>query len=282
MIKTNKRIWRHTIMREISDQELRGERTDWDVVYVLPLRGGYYYIGRTQRHPDVRLGEHMQESEGNDWVRRHQPLGHYEKLFWYEFGAEATVTLMYMQRHGVDRVRGGQWSRLQLKEHEILEIGRHLRVESQACYMCGLVGHVSRACPRRALAGERGRLRCDTHVLRDQRTFSRCVRTRRENASAVSCIDDQSEDGSDDSESCDSGSDDSGSCDSGSDDSGSCDSGSDDSESCDSGSDDSGSCDSGSDDSGSEQEETCRRCGRCSHTTVHCYARRTIDGQTIV
>lgn len=82
-------------------------------LYVLKLKGGYWYVGITARSEiHWRYRQHIRGA-GAAWTRLHPPTSVYET---YQLGKmsekdavelETTKTLTLMKKHGVDAVRGG-------------------------------------------------------------------------------------------------------------------------------------------------------------------------------
>ena len=121
------------------------------MLYVLRLQDGCYYVGRTQLEDLSRLNVHF-SGEGCDWTRVHPPIT-IEKL--YHMSSEEDedeLTLLLMETHGVDRVRGGQWSCVDLVPRDVLERrrSRFKRPTLQGCFKCGELDHWSRECTNAA------------------------------------------------------------------------------------------------------------------------------------
>lgn len=62
--------------------------------------------------------------------------------------AENVLTKEYMSVHGVQNVRGGRWSQIDLKPFVVEELTMELRSASGLCFSCGLAGHQSRQCTK--------------------------------------------------------------------------------------------------------------------------------------
>jgi predicted GIY-YIG superfamily endonuclease len=84
-------------------------------LYVLELENGKYYIGKSG---DLtrRLSQHfLVDDHSSKWTRTHKPVKILEveimKTTWHE----DFKTLLYMKKYGVENVRGGNYSRLDIK-----------------------------------------------------------------------------------------------------------------------------------------------------------------------
>lgn len=119
------------------------------VVYILELEGGFYYVGRTKELnlPD-RLDAHK-KGHGSKWTSLHRPthvryIYHTDDIF-----REDLETKRLMLIYGIDRVRGGAYSRECLPEFQIRALEYELRGCEQLCYRCGSNTHFIAQCPTR-------------------------------------------------------------------------------------------------------------------------------------
>jgi len=83
------------------------------LVYVLELEGGNYYVGITQ-NLNIRYYQHC-SGFGSKWTRLHKPV----RIVSAEPGGEAKereVTLEMMKEHGWDKVRGGPWCKIDMRQ----------------------------------------------------------------------------------------------------------------------------------------------------------------------
>jgi hypothetical protein len=121
-------------------------------VYVLRLRrGGMYYVGSSS-DIDRRICEHQAEGPRSAAAVRHfggvaavevpitSPM---EQLGMWEL----QETLVQMQRHGRDRVRGASFVRCTLGASEAVFLDRMLRDMTSRCYECGSTQHRIANCP---------------------------------------------------------------------------------------------------------------------------------------
>jgi predicted GIY-YIG superfamily endonuclease len=93
-------------------------------IYVLRCKGGNYYVGRST-DPDRRFLEHVGD-KGSAWTRLHEPLEIVEREIEQPF-MEVRKTLEYMQRYGVEKVRGGSWVGVELSQDQRKQIEEHFR-----------------------------------------------------------------------------------------------------------------------------------------------------------
>lgn len=114
-------------------------------LYVLQLADGKYYVGKTK---DVkrRIEEHN-KGAGSEWTRLHRPVKVIETRKLKDEHDENNTTKDYMKKYGVDNVRGGSYSQVDLPTAYEKALTAELRGNSDACFKCGAKDHFVRDCP---------------------------------------------------------------------------------------------------------------------------------------
>ena len=119
---------------------------DHVVVYVLELRNGKFYVGRTREgNVKTRIDAHR-AGNGAAWTRKHGVRDFVEVQKHAEPLDEDKTVLRYMEEHGVHNVRGGSWSNVTLSMEQHVAALRQLRNASDACLACGKYGHFVQHC----------------------------------------------------------------------------------------------------------------------------------------
>lgn len=113
-------------------------------IYILELKNNKYYIGKTN-HPDYRLEQHF-NSDGAFWTKKYQPIKILEKIKSSDSFDEDKYTLEYMKRYGIDNVRGGSFSQINLLDGEKKIINKMLSSQKDKCYKCHKLGHFITDC----------------------------------------------------------------------------------------------------------------------------------------
>lgn len=121
-----------------------------EIIYVLQLEEGKFYVGKT-RELERRLQQHRnkEESKGAAWTRKFPLLLDNP---WKSFEAtrpsqEDEETKALMWEFGVDNVRGGTYSEVELREEFLYTIEHERRTSLDLCYICRDPSHFIRNCP---------------------------------------------------------------------------------------------------------------------------------------
>lgn len=116
-----------------------------ETLYILELEDNKWYVGKST---DVkkRFAQHT-EGKGSAWTREYAPLRIAETRPITSVHDETNVTKDLMKKYGVDNVRGGAYTAVDLPEEQATLIRHELRAGSDACYTCGKKGHFANNCP---------------------------------------------------------------------------------------------------------------------------------------
>ena len=117
-------------------------------LYVLQLADGKYYVGKSA---DVakRFEQHKSGS-GSAWTRQHKPVRILETRPLTSAHDETNVTKDLMKKYGINNVRGGAYTAVDLPEEQEDMIRHELRASNDACYKCGKTGHFANKCTRKS------------------------------------------------------------------------------------------------------------------------------------
>ena len=139
--------------------------TDYDRqpgIYVLGLDNGKYYVGKSIMNVTARVQEHFLTG-GSAWTKQHHPIEQLTPIVNTSDDLESSEraeTLERMWIHGIDNVRGWQYTKIKLNENNYESIFRQMCERKDLCRKCGRQNHMASSCNYRDLASwvEPGRL----------------------------------------------------------------------------------------------------------------------------
>ena len=115
----------------------------------MKLEKGKYYIGKT-RNPRFRIENHFQYN-GSQWTKIYRPIKVVELIPNCDNYDEDKITLQYMNRYGINNVRGGSFVSVRLDKstlHTLLQMNRGV---NDKCFICGKKGHFAKHCKENEL-----------------------------------------------------------------------------------------------------------------------------------
>jgi len=112
-------------------------------IYVLKLQRGNYYIGKTS-NIDKRIVEHVQ-ANGSEWTKLHKPIKLVES-FEGDIYDEDKFVIKYMDKYGINKVRGGSFTQVELSAEDLVCIHRLSNSANDLCHRCGRKGHFISNC----------------------------------------------------------------------------------------------------------------------------------------
>lgn len=113
-------------------------------IYVLRLLNGKFYVGKTTNLMK-RTKSHF-NMKGSAWTKKHSPLEIMKVYHNCDKFDEDKYTKMYMNKYGIENVRGGSFSSINLNKEEIYFIKKSLMTANDNCYICGQKGHFAKNC----------------------------------------------------------------------------------------------------------------------------------------
>jgi hypothetical protein len=136
-------------------------------IYVLRCDEDKYYVGKTHNKM-LRMEQHFGEGGGCVWTRKYKPVEIVETFEGDKYDEDSHV-LRYMEKYGIDNVRGGSYCQEILFEEQIESITEKIVGANDLCNNCGKSGHFIKDCKKKSATlnsmlkavselGERGKL----------------------------------------------------------------------------------------------------------------------------
>ena len=114
------------------------------IIYVLELEEGKYYIGKTANLVE-RMTAHF-EGRGSSYTKEYLPIKLIESYESNNSFDEDNKTKEYMCKYGINNVRGGSYSKIDLDDWMIKSLENEFNGMNNKCYKCGNEGHFANNC----------------------------------------------------------------------------------------------------------------------------------------
>jgi len=166
-------------------------------IYILQLESNKFYIGKTN-NPKNRLLQHF-DLNASAWTTKYKPIKVIEIIDDCDDYDEDKYVLKYMNKYGIENVRGGSYSSIILSNVNKTQIIRQLRTINNQCYQCGSIEHFIKDCNKKKVkyknidmcfrCGRRFHLaeKCNAYNHIYGKTMHACYRCGREGHWRIAC-----------------------------------------------------------------------------------------------
>lgn len=113
-------------------------------IYVLQLQDGKYYVGKTN-NPNFRIKNHF-NSNGSTWTQLYKPIKILELIQDCDNYDEDKITRQYMDKYGIDNVRGGSFVSVKLDKSVFHTLQQMEKGTNDKCFKCGSKKHFAKDC----------------------------------------------------------------------------------------------------------------------------------------
>ncbi len=111
-------------------------------IYVLRLQSGKYYVGKSE-NPEKRFEEHK-NGIGSSWTKKYKPVELVKVIKNASHFDEDKITKEYMEKYGIQNVRGGTYVSIELDDIQIESLKRELWGAKNKCTSCGRDNHFAK------------------------------------------------------------------------------------------------------------------------------------------
>ena len=113
-------------------------------IYILQLEKGKYYIGKTS-NPQFRIESHF-NFNGSAWTIKYKPIKLIKLIPNCDDYDEDKYTRIYMDKYGIQNVRGGSYVKIELDTTTITHLQQMSNGTNNKCFICSKEGHFAKDC----------------------------------------------------------------------------------------------------------------------------------------
>lgn len=120
-------------------------------IYILKLKNEKYYIGKSRNKNTLikRIKQHY-TYRGSVWTKKYKPQKIIDVIKYDENDKyiEDKIVFDYMNKYGIDNVRGGSFCQIKLNQEEIKIIKKIIQTEEDRCFYCNSNEHLINKCEK--------------------------------------------------------------------------------------------------------------------------------------
>jgi cellular nucleic acid-binding protein len=113
-------------------------------IYIIKLKYEKWYIG-TSDNVEKRIKQHF-NGNGSKWTQKYKPLKLINSYKIKDLHEEDKITLQYMEKYGINNVRGGSFCNIELTDGEKEVLRKMIKTLNNKCFSCNKTGHFAKDC----------------------------------------------------------------------------------------------------------------------------------------
>jgi len=113
-------------------------------IYIIKLEDNKYYVGKTN-NLERRKQEHI-NGNASAWTNKYKPISIEKIIYDTSSFDEDKYTKEYMAKYGIDNVRGGSYTKINLDDEQKELLQREIDGANDVCYNCGKKNHFIKDC----------------------------------------------------------------------------------------------------------------------------------------
>ncbi len=115
-------------------------------IYVLKCSNDKYYVGKTKNDINTRFLQHVSGENNCAFTSKYSPIEIIENYSSSDPLDEDKTTKKYMMKYGIENVRGGSYTKLELEKWQIQSLEHEFISVSDLCFKCKKSGHFALDC----------------------------------------------------------------------------------------------------------------------------------------
>ena len=117
-------------------------------IYVIRQECGKYFIGKTNT-PNITITDiqELAKKTNQKWLLNFRTVKIQELIHSLDAWDEDKITLKYMDKYGINNVRGGSFNSINLSVEELTTIRAMIASAKGECQICKVIGHSKPNCP---------------------------------------------------------------------------------------------------------------------------------------
>ena len=114
-------------------------------IYILKCTDNKYYIGKTKLDINIRYNQHMND-KSCVFTTKYPPIEIIKTYKSDDSLEEDNMTKKYMILYGIENVRGGSYTKIELEDWQLKSLAHEFKSASDCCYKCGGKNHFAKNC----------------------------------------------------------------------------------------------------------------------------------------